>query len=52
MRDFSWKYFMNTGNIDAYMLYKEMDADREQWEWEEQDFAEEEAGYEGYLEKH
>jgi hypothetical protein len=25
MRDFSWKYFMMTGDVDAYMLYKEID---------------------------
>lgn len=23
MRDFSWKYFTVTGNIDAYLLYRE-----------------------------
>jgi hypothetical protein len=23
MRDFSWKYFTVTGNIDAYLLFKE-----------------------------
>lgn len=23
MRDFSWKYFSMTGDVDAYMLYKE-----------------------------
>ncbi len=23
MRDFSWNYFKNTGQIDAYLLYKE-----------------------------
>lgn len=23
MRDFSWKYFMTTGTVDAYLLYKE-----------------------------
>lgn len=23
MRDFSWKYFAMTGDVDAYMLYKE-----------------------------
>ncbi|MDO7905450.1 YqzL family protein [Paenibacillus sp. JX-17] len=22
MRDFSWKYFTLTGDVDAYMLYK------------------------------
>jgi len=25
MRDFSWKYFTLTGDVDAFMLYKEMD---------------------------
>ncbi|EFM12772.1 MULTISPECIES: YqzL family protein [Paenibacillus] len=24
MRDFSWKYFALTGNVDAFLLYKEM----------------------------
>lgn len=23
MRDFSWKYFAMTGDVDAYMLFKE-----------------------------
>lgn len=23
MRDFSWKYFSMTGDVDAYLLYKE-----------------------------
>ncbi|MFD2672371.1 YqzL family protein [Marinicrinis sediminis] len=23
MRDFSWKYFVLSGDVDAYMLYKE-----------------------------
>lgn len=23
MRDFSWTYFTKTGDVDAYMLYKE-----------------------------
>lgn len=23
MRDFSWKYFAITGDVDAYLLYKE-----------------------------
>ncbi|WP_074103299.1 YqzL family protein [Paenibacillus sp. P3E] len=23
MRDFSWKYFAMTGDVDAYLLYKE-----------------------------
>lgn len=25
MRDFSWKYFTLTGDVESYMLYKEMD---------------------------
>ncbi|MCQ6558319.1 YqzL family protein [Paenibacillus mendelii] len=25
MRDFSWKYFTLTGDVDAFLLYKEMD---------------------------
>jgi hypothetical protein len=24
MRDFSWKYFSITGDVDAYLLYKEI----------------------------
>lgn len=27
MRDFSWKYFMMTGDVDAYLLYKEIDGE-------------------------
>lgn len=25
MRDFSWTYFTLTGDVDAFMLYKQMD---------------------------
>lgn len=25
MRDFSWKYFTLTGDVDAFLLYKEVD---------------------------
>ena len=25
MRDFSWRVFAQTGDIEAYLLYKEMD---------------------------
>ena len=24
MRDFSWKYFSMTGDVDAYLLYKQI----------------------------
>ncbi|MCL6627191.1 YqzL family protein [Alicyclobacillus shizuokensis] len=26
MRDFSWRYFMMTGDIEAYLLFKEQQA--------------------------
>lgn len=25
MRDFSWKYFTITGDVESYLLYKEID---------------------------
>ncbi|MBD2861752.1 MULTISPECIES: YqzL family protein [Paenibacillus] len=25
MRDFSWKYFTMTGDVESYLLYKEFD---------------------------
>ncbi|WP_166243741.1 YqzL family protein [Paenibacillus turpanensis] len=25
MRDFSWKYFAMTGDVESYLLYKEVD---------------------------
>ncbi|WP_281888200.1 YqzL family protein [Paenibacillus sp. YYML68] len=40
MRDFSWKYFSMTGDVDAYLLYKEMNGGPEAEEPElEQDTA-------------
>jgi hypothetical protein len=27
MRDFTWNYFSMTGNLDAYLFYKEMISD-------------------------
>jgi len=37
MRDFSWKYFSMTGDVDAYLLYKEVSipADAESADTEE-----------------
>jgi len=26
MKEFYWQYFHNTGNVDAYLLYKDNDA--------------------------
>ncbi|MCL6442951.1 MAG: YqzL family protein [Alicyclobacillus sp.] len=42
MRDFSWRYFTMTGDIDAYLLYKQHEELYPDWddvpvEMEEQD---------------
>ena len=37
MRDFSWKYFTMTGDVDAYMLFKEVGAPQETEVQEEPD---------------
>lgn len=38
MKDFSWKYFAMTGDLDAYMLYKQVtEPDREADDWEEEE---------------
>ncbi|WP_082673102.1 YqzL family protein [Paenibacillus senegalimassiliensis] len=30
MRDFSWKYFAITGDVDAYLFYKEVGGNSEE----------------------
>ncbi|WP_409341319.1 YqzL family protein [Paenibacillus sp. MBLB4367] len=30
MRDFSWNYFSMTGDVDAYLLYKQIDDRQEE----------------------
>lgn len=30
MRDFSWKYFAMTGDVDAYLLFKEAGGSQDQ----------------------
>lgn len=35
MRDFSWKYFAMTGDVDAYLLFKEVEGQRTDEEEEE-----------------
>jgi len=30
MRDFSWNYFSMTGDVDAYLLYKQVDERQEE----------------------
>jgi hypothetical protein len=29
MRDFSWQYFSKTGDLDAYLLYKQVTGDKD-----------------------
>lgn len=36
MRDFSWKYFSITGDVDAYLLYKEVSVPNRNEEEEEE----------------
>lgn len=35
MRDFSWQYFSLTGDVDAYLLYKEINNDSDSNDAEE-----------------
>lgn len=42
MRDFSWKYFTMTGDVDAYMLYKEIDNQANDIEGETEELLQEE----------
>lgn len=37
MRDFSWKYFSMTGDVNAYMLYKEAVGSQETEQLEEEE---------------
>ncbi|QGQ95730.1 YqzL family protein [Paenibacillus psychroresistens] len=37
MRDFTWNYFSMTGDVDAYLLYKEIHADEAADEASDQD---------------
>ena len=50
MKDFSWKAFHDTGNIDAYLLYKEAEKggkrDR-QWRASKQEQSSQDAGNTG-----
>lgn len=41
MRDLSWKIFVNTGNVDAYLLYKETTGYSEQVMYMENDDSDE-----------
>ncbi len=41
MRDFSWNYFSMTGEVDAYLLYKEIDEGREGEDSEEENLSDE-----------
>jgi hypothetical protein len=47
MRDFSWKYFAMTGDVESYLLYKAFDPQNAAGvdEWDEEELLEEEPGY-------
>jgi hypothetical protein len=46
MRDFSWKYFTMTGDVESYLLYKAIDTQHVGFNgWDEEDEYEEDAGY-------
>lgn len=42
MRDFSWQYFAITGDVDAYLLYRDIQSRLDDTEWEDEDLEEEE----------
>jgi len=42
MRSFSWKYFTLTGDVDAYMLYKDTNRNDDYYDQEEEPAEEEE----------
>lgn len=37
MHDFSWKFFTHTGNIETYLLIKELEADKDDDGWKEEE---------------
>lgn len=43
MRDFSWKYFTMTGDVESYLLYKEFDYQAAVRPEEEEDIVPDEA---------
>ncbi|OXM86100.1 YqzL family protein [Paenibacillus rigui] len=47
MRDFSWKYFSMTGDVDAYLLYKQVSEDSSAVPMESEDDPESNGGEEG-----
>lgn len=42
MRALSWKYFTLTGDVDAYLLYKDIHQDYDNRDFEDDSFEEEE----------
>lgn len=42
MRDFSWKYFTMTGDVESYLLFKEIDGNQEDESLEEDEPLQEE----------
>lgn len=50
MRSFSWKYFTLTGDVDAYLLYKDIHRYYDNREYEEETAEEEDnADYGNYM---
>jgi len=40
MRDFTWNYFSMTGDVDAYLFYKEINAEENEAEMDNPDLLE------------
>ncbi|WP_141431511.1 YqzL family protein [Bacillus sp. 03113] len=39
MMDFTWKLFSKTGNIDTYLLFKELEKDNQEPSYQEEELA-------------
>lgn len=40
MLDFTWKVFSNTGNIDTYLLFKQLEQEKEEPDIQDDELAE------------
>lgn len=49
MRDFSWKYFTISGDVDAYLYFKQSVSRQDtDWEWDEEEQPQAEENREQY----
>lgn len=49
MRDFSWKYFTLSGDVDAYLYFKQVARRHDMdWEWDEEEDSQAEDGTDHY----